>query len=151
MISLFERKDMRYYKPVHFCAQEFLPMDTYMKYGADGLIIMDARILWTVDALRDKLQKPITINNWNIGGKFIQRGFRNDPTMLAETPLTQHAAGRAVDFDIYGMTAEAFRLQVKSGQYEKELQYVTRIEENTDWIHIDCASVPGTSIVFFHK
>ncbi len=138
---------MRYYSPRHFTPQEFLPRGLYTIRGPAALIVMDARILWTLDALRDYFGVPITSNNWHTGGPYTQRGFRDDAGTGA--PLSQHRFGRADDFDIRGVTAEEFRQLAKSGKLAKELQYITRIEEGTTWCHIDCASIPGTEIVFF--
>lgn len=108
---------------------------------------MDPRILWTLDQLRKTIGKPITVNNWREGGPFSQRGFRNDPGTGAQ--LSQHRFGRAVDFDIAGISAQEFRAAVKAGTFATELTYITRIEDGVNWIHLDCAAIPGTDIVFF--
>jgi hypothetical protein len=138
MLEVF---NMRFYEPKHFKPQEFLPPTIY------SLMVMDPRILWTLDSLRDYFKKPISINNWFEKGPFSQRGFRNDPNTGA--PLSQHRFGRACDFDIKGTSAEEFRSLAKSGALNHELTYITRIEENTTWCHIDCAAIPGTEILFF--
>lgn len=137
---------MRYYNPLYFQPYELLPKDVFTKYGAAGLMAMDPRILWTLDQVRKSAGKPITVNNWQAGGPFSQRGFRNDPATGA--PLSQHRFGRAVDFDIAGITAAEFRDEVKKGKFIQELTYITRIEDGVNWIHLDCAAVPGTEIVF---
>jgi hypothetical protein len=140
---------MKFYKPVHFRVEEFLPPDLYNQYGDAGMhLLMDARILWTMDRLRDKFGVPITINNYHTGGQFQQRGFRNDPGTGAV--LSQHRFGRACDFDIQGMTAEQFRGQVRSLYLDDDLQYITRIEDKVNWCHIDCAGVTGAGIIFFN-
>jgi hypothetical protein len=139
---------MRFYSPTFFKPYEYLPKDVYEKMGDSGIILMDARILWTIDAIRKTVNLPITINNWKSGGPFSQRGFRNDDTGAV---YSQHRFGRAVDMDIHGMTADEFRNKIKAGQINTELTYITRIEEGVNWIHLDCASVPGTEMVFFKQ
>jgi hypothetical protein len=139
---------MRFYSPKHFVPQEFLPPGLFRDRGESALLVMDARILWTLDALRESFGAPITANNWQTGGAFEQRGFRDDPNTGA--PLSQHRFGRACDFDIKGITAEQFREMVRAGKLTTELQYIARIEDGVSWCHIDCASVPGTEILFFH-
>lgn len=139
---------MRFYSPEFFKPFEYLPPDIYNKYGNAGIIVMDPRILWTLDHLRKSTGKQITVNTWKAGGNLSQRGFRTDPSTGA--PLSQHRFGRATDFDISDIPAEEFREEVKKGKFENELSYITRIENNTNWIHLDCAAVPGVDLVFFN-
>lgn len=138
---------MRFYSPAYFKPFEYLPPEIYNKYGDRGIIVMDPRILFTIDQLRKSTGKPITINTWKSGGQFSQRGFRTDLSVCAKA--SQHLFGRAADLDIAGITAEEFRSDVKNGKFEKELTYITRIEDEVSWIHIDCAAIPGTQILFF--
>jgi len=140
---------MRFYKPKHFRVEEFLPPGLYNQYGERGLrLLMDPRILFTMDALRDKFG-PITVNNYHAGGAFQQRGFRDDPGVGA--PLSQHRFGRACDFDIKGVTAEEFRAIARAGKMRAELAHITRVEDGVSWVHIDVAGVeaPADGVVFF--
>jgi hypothetical protein len=140
------------YIPKHFAAYELLPKDLYTLHGDNGLFLIDDRILWTLDKIREFFNKSITVNNWKSGGQFGQRGYRNDPGTGA--PYSAHRFGRAVDFDIFGMTAEQFRSQVKDGSIKNDiLVYITRIEDGVNWIHMDCMGLPKTpeqQIEFFH-
>lgn len=139
---------MRFYKPRHFQIRELVPPDVYLERGDGAIILFDSRILWTLDALRDVLAVPLTVNTWHSGGAYTQRGYRTDPDTGAR--YSQHRFGRAVDFTVSGMTAQTFRDNVRSGDYPTQLQYITRIEDGVSWVHLDCASVPGTEIEFFH-
>jgi hypothetical protein len=139
---------MKSYNPQKFRPEEFLSPVAYNTLGESGLyLLMDWRILWTMDALRKRYASPITINDYHAGGKFTQRGFRDDPGTGAE--YSQHRFGRACDFDIKGVPAEAFREAVRAKRLRDELQYITRIEDGVGWCHIDCAGVPGDEIIFF--
>ena len=141
---------MKSYKPKFFRTEEFVPPTLYNTYGDQALsLVMDWRILWTMDALRKRYSSPIIINNYHLGGHFLQRGFRDDPMVGGE--LSQHRFGRACDFDIKGVTAESFRESARAKRFRDELQYITRIEDGVNWNHIDCAGVPGDDIVFFKK
>lgn len=142
---------MRYHKVRNFKAWELVPPEIYQAKGDDSLGAFDARILWTLDAIREFYDRAVTVNTWHEGGKFSQRGLRTDPAMLLKTPLTQHRFGRAVDFDIDGITVEQFRADARGPKLATVLQYVTRIEAGKEvtWNHIDCMAVPGTQIIFF--
>jgi hypothetical protein len=140
---------MKFYKPVHFGVEEFLPPDLYNQYGERGLYqLMDPRILYTMDALRDHFGVPITVNNYHSGGQFQQRGFRNALGTGAE--LSQHRYGRACDFDIKGMYAEEFRKKAAARELAEPLKYITRIEAGVHWCHVDCAAVDSERIIFFN-
>jgi hypothetical protein len=139
------------YIPKHFQSYELLPPDVYQKMGDNGLYLIDDRILWTLDQIREYFNKPITINNWKKGGQFSQRGYRNDPNTGA--PLSAHRFGRACDFDISELSSEDFRIKVKAGALNPIIGYITRIEDGVNWIHMDCMGLPRTSnqmIEFFH-
>jgi hypothetical protein len=140
---------LKFYKPDHFRVEEFLPPDLYNQYGERGLeLLMDPRILWTMDNLREKFGVPITVNDYHAGGQFQQRGFRNDAAVGAL--LSQHRYGRACDFDIKGISSEQFRHMALTGELDEELQYITRIENGVAWCHIDCAGVQSDKIIFFN-
>lgn len=138
------------YKPRYFVLQEFVPPEVFDALGQNAWAVMDPRIVWTLDAIRDFYKKPITINNWHVGGQFKYRGFR--PRDYAETSakFSQHFMGRAVDFDIKGLTADEFRKQVKMNTGAPMLKYITAIEEGVNWIHIDVRPVPsGTASIIW--
>lgn len=138
---------MRYYKPKYFTAQELVPPDYFKLHGDDSISAIDTRILITLDSLREKLGRSITINNWATGGQFSQRGLRTDLNVGA--PKSAHRIGCAVDFDIKELSADVFRKMVRAGQLEKELAMITRIEDVTSWVHIDVMPIDGKQIVFF--
>jgi hypothetical protein len=155
-------ENIRYYIPRFFEPREVLPPELFDPSKPDeiNLIVMDHRILWTIDMLAQspELKRPagrdhcpITCNNYATGGRFTERGFRTkiDPS----TPRSQHYSGRAVDIDIWGITAVDFRAMVRAGHFKTELQYVTRIEDTKggvpiDWIHLDVGAWPGQDIHF---
>jgi hypothetical protein len=138
------------YIPRHFKAYELLPKDLYEKFGENGLYLIDDRILWTLDSLRDHFNTPIIINNWKSDGEFSQRGYRNDNDVGAK--FSSHRFGRACDFDICGITSEEFRELVRKEKLTEQLKYITRIEDLKLWNHIDVMGLPresNESIEFF--
>jgi hypothetical protein len=139
-----------YYRPRHFVLQELVPKEVFDVLGEKAWILLDGRILWTLDALRDKIGVALTVNDWSSGGNFQQRGFR---TVAIDARYSQHMRGAAADFDIQGIAADDFRQRVRGGHFGKELKYITRIEDNVNWIHIDTADVDrraNNGIIFFN-
>jgi len=117
------------YKPKYFTWQELMPSAEYEPYW---LILMDERILITLDAIREHYKRPVTVNNWHRGGTFRNRGFR-PMTGDVGAKYSQHRFGRAVDFDVQGISAEQVRNDIRSGLFPE----ITCIERNVNWVHID--------------
>lgn len=126
----------------HFGIYELVSPRVYNKYGETAWSFFDPRLLITLDWMREKLGKPITINNWYWGGEFTQRGLRcnMDPMMVRLTQrgkiyCSPHPFGQGADLDVEGMTAD----QVRSWliEHQKELPYPIRLEEGVNWVHID--------------
>ena len=137
------------YKPTHFELRELVPPDVFKALGDQAWILIDPRIAWTLDAIRNKFGKAITVNNWHTGGPFSQRGFRNHDDVGAV--YSQHRYGNAVDFDIEGMTAEQFRDDLKKNPNDPAYQYITACELGTNWIHIDVRpAFHGTGVLWVH-
>jgi hypothetical protein len=120
---------MKQYIPIHFTWQELMPSAEYAHYW---LILMDDRILMTLDAIRMHYKRPVHVNNWHLGGKFSLRGFR-PMTGKVGAKFSQHRFGRAVDFDVDGIPAEQVRNDIRSGLFP----LITCIEADVNWVHID--------------
>ena len=132
---------MRYkYTAKHFKVQELVTPYAFQRLGSDALMLMDDRILIALDTVREVFDKPITVNNWHIGGGFTQRGWRDDSETGAK--FSQHRFGRAVDFDVSGFTAkDAREVILEMWPHSDALKYITRMEDGVSWLHIDCAPI----------
>lgn len=91
---------------------------------------------------RDILKTPMTVNNWNAGGSFSQRGFRSNvsdivkkKTVAGDLYISAHSLGCAVDFDAKGMSAEEARSKIISNK--NLLPYPIRLENGVTWVHLD--------------
>lgn len=125
-----------------FDACELLCPHVAKKFGAKGLRFMDTTILDNLTWIRSRIGRPIRVNNWQNCGKLSQRGLRCNCCALvaaktkAATPyLSAHVLGKAVDFDVDGMTAEAVRKWIK--EQGVDLPYPCRLEEGVSWVHMD--------------
>ena len=132
---------MNYYKPKFFRIEELVPEDFFYenKYRTDYLwaICFDPRILWTADRIRQRFGS-MTVNTWlwpNIK-KHEYRGYR-PPSCKIGSSLSQHRYGRALDLVPQDVSAEIIRKTIKESPNHEDFQYITCIEDNTSWLHID--------------
>jgi len=138
-MSKLIQNDLNYYKPRHFHASELVPPDVYKAMGERSLILLDVRILISLDNLREYFDVPVTVNNWYTKGKFTQRGFRTDAGTGAK--YSQHRYGRGIDCDVKNVTAEKVRQIIIDHQDWQGFQYITALEIDVPWVHMDCRNV----------
>lgn len=139
------------YYPVHFTIPEFIGPETYAKYGNNALWFMDSRILWTIDATREYFNVPMTVNTWKQGGQYQERGLRLSSSDTG-ADMSQHKFGRAIDFDLAGMTADVVRAEIKKNyKTEPAFRFITALEENVSWVHIDCRNTNMSDLLLFTK
>lgn len=141
------------YKLIHFVEQEFVPPEVYNdlideKYSLTSII--DSKLLWTADKIREFFNKPMTINTWHKKGEFSLRGFRPKNCSIGAF-RSQHKSGNAIDFDIQGLTADQVRNVILKNQKTYDgFKYITRMEAGVNWVHIDLKQVDNfTSIILF--
>jgi len=128
-----------------FHISEFVGPQVYKKYGDDAWKFIDIRLLQTIDVLRYWIDKPITINNYYWGGSFKQRGLRTNLGSIFMGKfkkgilyLSAHVLGKAVDFDVQGMTAIEVRNWIVANQ--KIFPFKIRLETGVNWVHLDIIS-----------
>jgi len=142
----------------YFCVEEFVSKAVFDKYGEKSWQFISPRLLHTMLVIRKELKKSITINNWKWGGKFSQRGLRENTcpmvmnkNRLGKTYLSAHVTGNAVDFDVKGMEAMDVRIWL-AGNPDK-LPYKIRLEnemkgKQINWVHLDTYSLPKNPKVY---
>jgi len=141
--------DEEIYKEIkeYFSIKELVSKAVYKKYGESAWKFMCPRLLHTLLIIRKEVGKPITINNWHNGGVFSQRGLRSNVGSIflskfkkGRMYLSAHVMGRAIDFDIKGMTAPGVRNWLET--IEDKLPYKIRLENEMNgkqisWVHLD--------------
>jgi hypothetical protein len=132
------------YKMKYFQPSEVLPKSWLDTYGANALLALDERILISIDLIREYFAVPVIVNNWAKGGAFSFRGLRT-PGCLQYKPDSQHAFGRAIDFDVQGLSADYVRRVILDGQARWPL--ITRMEIGSAWVHVDCANTGSKKII----
>ena len=101
--------------------------------------LLDADLQKLVVWIRETLGRPMYANNWSIGGQFSQRGYRtnDDPVCKAQKFAigSAHFKGKALDFDVKGMTAEQVRKWLHDNQDSAPVRF--RVEKGVNWVHVD--------------
>jgi hypothetical protein len=127
------------YIPEKFELYEWLPKDFYNAninhYGDMLWLMFDERLLWTYDQLRKRYGR-IILNDWFWGGNNQYRGWRPFDCPKG-AKLSQHKWGRAGD-SIFLRLAEEIRQDIMRNQNDDEFQYISVIEKDVSWLHIDC-------------
>lgn len=130
------------YKPVYFTIDELVCEHVYDRFGEIAWQFFDQRLLISIDLLRERLNKPIFVNDWQVHGEFSQRGLRCTKCQLVASAVMEgrvycspHITGQAVDFDVQGLLAEEVRQWIVKN--EKILPYPIRLERDVSWVHLD--------------
>lgn len=140
----------------YFRTEELVCPHVYNRFGERSLDFIDDRLKETIVTIREKLNRPIYINNWAWGGNKSQRGLRcnvcalvKEKTSLDKPYLSAHVLGKGVDFNVKDMPAQAVRDWLRMNQIL--LPYPIRVESDVTWIHIDVLEYgqTGGKISFF--
>ena len=121
-----------------FKVQELVTMEAYKDRGDKAITTVDNRIVEFLEGLRNALGKPITVNNWHVGGKR-EWSVGRTPDSPWYSPYSQHSFGRAVDALVSGMGAEDVRQWVIDNRELDWVKPITFIEsgESVNWLHVD--------------
>lgn len=130
------------YKPDYFDLEELVCRDVFDKYGDMAWQFFDQKALITIDTLRQRIGKPVWINNWKEGGKLDERGFRCIQCQEVQKAIksgrlyvSPHMTGQGFDLDVEGLVAEEVRQWIlKNKQW---FPHPVRLEEGVSWVHID--------------
>jgi len=133
------------YQPRHFIVQEFVPPELYKALGARSIFVMDYYIVKMADAIREYFGLPMTINNWKWGGKFKYRGFRPCECKVG-AKYSLHRTGKAIDFDIAGVSAEEVRQEILN--HPRLFPHIAALEKGVSWVHADCRCITDGPILF---
>ena len=133
-----------------FCIEE-LVSETVFNNGQDSWQFIDADLLKCLLIIRVGLSSSITINNWKWGGKFSQRGLRDNTCRMVSKKtkegklyLSAHTMGKALDFDVKGYTAPEVREWIVDNAWEPYQYY----EAKDLWEMIDSVA---TALKDFHR
>ena len=138
----------------YFGIKELVCKHVYDMWGENAWQFLDSRLLDSLLTVREKLGKPIVVNNWSRGGNFSQRGLRcnvcslvKEKTDLHKVYVSTHLQGKAVDFNVSGLSAEEVRQWIVKNQIL--LPHPIRLEKGVTWVHLDVRNDGAHSKVLF--
>lgn len=144
-----------FYTPKHLQPQELCSKTFYNQVKEKGRI---EYILWqfnpyvliTADKLRERFG-AITVNNWNTGGSWNNRGLRTDDSVGAT--FSPHKRGAALDCNFKDATAEEVREAMrKAGCFEPGFKDRTNLGQDECFRYIGRVELTqgGKPISWFH-
>ena len=133
----------------YFDKEELL--SRHMFEAGGGYDLLDTELQKLVTWIRETLGRPMFANSWEIGGQFSQRGYRtnDDPVCKAQkfVPGSAHFKGKALDFDVKGMTAEQVRKWLHDNQESAPVRF--RVEKGVNWVHVDVMPHKASDKAYF--
>jgi len=139
-----------YYKCIHFRLEELVPKPVFDKLGEKCWWLFDSRLLYTADCIWEFFntikKTPIICNDYLWGGSHQYRGFRpSDCDIGAE--FSGHKRGSVLDSVSPVFSAKFMREKIIENN--RLFPYISRIEDDVDWLHVETTNVPGNSIILF--
>lgn len=122
----------------YFSLKELVPKTVYDRFGDNSWEFFTPEILSTLNDIRILFDSIIMVNTWSWGGNFHYRGFRPIDYYEGTLSFSQHIRGNAIDFDVKWFTADEVRKELIKQKQQNKLPYLTGVEENVNWVHIDC-------------
>tara|TARA_R110000772_G_scaffold184459_4_gene295477 strand:+ start:3457 stop:3888 length:432 start_codon:yes stop_codon:yes gene_type:complete len=138
------------YKCKHFCIEELVPPEVFEARGEKAWELLDDRLLYAIDALRNEFG-PATINNYKWGGDRTQSGLRTAGSAYF-SPYSQHTFGRAADMLFKSTDVNDIRDWLKSDEgldvepTNAEWLEIKGIEDGVSWLHIDTRNFDGLKV-----
>jgi hypothetical protein len=125
----------------NFYLDEFIPREIYTARPDHGRSLLDARVIYVAQWLRDITGRPVRLNNWWDGGKLQERGLRSWDTKTGAR-WSQHKFGRAGDCSVDGLTpTQVHGILLKNEAFLIKNAWITTLEDPSHtptWTHFDC-------------
>lgn len=150
-------------KTKHFLIEELVCPDVFKRDGQAAFRYFRPVALDFLDWMREKLDRPVHVNDWKWGGRYSQRGLRCNLCKLVSLKnklyMSAHILGAGIDFNVSGMTPDEVRDWIVDNIADFFLEfpdytYAIRLEDSAfapTWVHIDFYEHDGPGIVLFVK
>lgn len=133
-----EEEVMVIFVPDFFELYELVPRSMYYRYAEHPhrlWVLFDDRLLRTIHNLRERYGKMV-MNTWYWGGHNHECGWRHEASDTGAA-LSQHKFGRAGDLMPQEVPVTQVRQDILTDPWHPDFQYITCIEMDTSWLHID--------------
>ena len=128
----------------YFHVKELVCPHCYAKWGQKAWQFLDTDLLYCLLLLRETIIcKPMVVNyngHW-------QRGLRCNMCDLVKSKtsvyLSAHVLGKAIDFNVQGMSAEEARRLIKL--HAPSFPCNVRLEKGVSWVHFDVLQAWGVT------
>lgn len=130
----------------NFYLSEFIHPSFFEIKGVNPIWFIDPRVFSMAQALRDRFNKPVIINDWTSKGNYSLSGLRPFSSRVG-APLSQHKYGRAIDPKVIGIDALDVQLDILGNwQYYQEAGLTTIEDSTPTWTHMDCRNTGSDSL-----
>lgn len=134
----------------NFEVEELVDRETWNKYSALSMKFIDPKLVPILEKIRELCgNKPMNFNDWHRGGKLQYRGYR-PASCTVGAPKSMHRQGKAQDFTVKGMSAEAVRNVIRKNSDLLFSMGLRRIEKSVSWVHIDLKETGLNTIYEFN-
>jgi len=143
-----------------FDIREIVCPDVYERDGDSAWRYFRPVLIDFLDWFRERINKPVYINNWHWGGDKTQRGYRCNLCPLVESKkrlyVSAHMLGAGIDFNVQGMTPNEVRewlhenidkFFMLNSQYNNKCR-IESAKLAPTWIHIDFYDHDHDGIVY---
>lgn len=124
----------------HFDLRELVPPAIWQRFGLTARQFLRPELLAVLDLLREKVGRPVVVNNWHTGGSFKESGYRVPHTRTGAR-YSQHKFGAAADVKVAGMSPRDVLAVILSNEAEFVAAGLTTYENpdfTATWLHLDC-------------
>jgi hypothetical protein len=141
-------------RPIYFSLDELVCQHVYDYYGDQAWDFFDQRFLIIIDTIRERIGRPIFLNDWLIHGSQSQSGLRcpfcsivKEKIDKGQMYMSAHSFGQAGDFHVQGMLPEETRQWIINNS--KWWPYNIRLEEGVNWVHLDVRNYTDKKVITF--
>ena len=120
-----------------FLWEELVHPAIYKRFFERSSLYVNPQLIILLQAIRTNYGKPITINNWHIGGKFKNSGLRDYKNPMGKLNRSRHYYGLCFDMkadDIKALQAHVY--DNRDMYYDLGLRVIEKYSYTPTWCHI---------------
>jgi hypothetical protein len=128
----------------NFDLKEYTHPEIYKIFGDKSVIYINPQLFKLVQEIRNRWGKPITINNWHTGGRFINSGLRDYKNPLGKLNRSRHYYGLCADLKTSDIKGLQQHVADNADYYHNfGLRVIEDFKYTKTWLHI---SVENTGL-----